>query len=88
MAKGSTSRIPELVKKYETELLAAWMKEQSVSASSKADLIDEKEVRDQSRTFLALLREGLQNGSGDVISAPEWTAMRKMLASLSSAQAR
>ena len=87
MAVGST-RIPEIVKKYEADLLSEWISRQL--ATLRRDLISPDELREQSRRFLGLLRASLQNGGGAEadVRGPAWTEMRDMLADVSRARAK
>jgi rsbT co-antagonist protein RsbR len=83
MGKNSKSRIPEVLKKFEKELLADWVKEQLNAIVLRRDLIKEPELRQQSADFLALLQEATQSGNLKDITAPEWTSLREMLGSVS-----
>ena len=83
MGKNSKSRIPEVLKKFEKELLADWVKEQLNAIVLMRDLIKEPELRQQSADFLGLLQEAIQSGNLNDIKAPEWTSLREMLGSVS-----
>jgi rsbT co-antagonist protein RsbR len=86
----SNSRIPEIVTKYERDLLPEWIRQQlSSTAPSRGQTMSEEEVREQSRRFLSLLRSTLQNGGGAMdIQSPEWADMRALLAEVSATRAR
>jgi rsbT co-antagonist protein RsbR len=83
------TRLPEIVAKYEKDLLPEWVQHQMQAVTLRRDLMKEDELREQSRRFLNLLRETLQNGgaAGD-IDSPGWASMREMLAGVSKARAR
>lgn len=83
---NGTSQIPEIVRKYEADILKDWMEHQLVS--TRRDLIQDAELREQSRQFLSSFSESIQNGNMTDIRAPEWAAMREMLATVSRARAR
>jgi rsbT co-antagonist protein RsbR len=87
MGKNSKSRIPEVLKKFEKELLADWVKEQLNAIVLRRDLIKEPELRQQSRDFLALLQEATQSGNLNDITAPEWASTREMLGGISRSRA-
>jgi rsbT co-antagonist protein RsbR len=88
MAKGTRSRIADILMRSEGELLAEWMKEQMSAVTRRADLIDDAELREQSRAFLALLREGVESGNLDDLGKPEWARMTELLADVSRSRAR
>ncbi|MBM4467068.1 MAG: STAS domain-containing protein [Chloroflexi bacterium] len=83
MNKNNESRIPEILVKYEEELLADWVKEQLAASTLRPDLIGERELRQQSVEFLNLFREAAQGGNLTDIEAPEWAKVRDMLAGVS-----
>src|SRR6266508_1617831 len=51
--KEEKSRIPEMIAKYESDLLADWMREQLEATTLRGDLMKESELREQSREFLS-----------------------------------
>lgn len=88
MATSGKSRIPEIITKYETDLLADWMKEQLAAVTFRPDLIHEAEVREQSRRLLVLMREAMQGGNLSDIMSPDWESVREMLAGVSKSRAK
>jgi rsbT co-antagonist protein RsbR len=82
------SRIPEILRKYEHELVRDWMAEQLKSLARRADLIKETELEDQTREFLNLLQTAAQNGDLSNIQSSGYRPLRDMLADLSRARAR
>jgi rsbT co-antagonist protein RsbR len=83
MTWNGKSRILEILKTYEAELLGDWIKEQKATSIRWNKLMAETELREQCVEFLSLLREALQNGNLIDILAPEWSSVREMLASIS-----
>jgi rsbT co-antagonist protein RsbR len=80
-------RISELLGKHESALLEEWVNEQLASTSTRKDLMKEAELREQSRQFLALLRNASQaNNLGD-LSRPEWAGVRDFLTDVSKSRA-
>lgn len=78
--KGNLS---ELIKRYESEILKDWMKEQLAAVTLRADLISETELRDQSAQFLKALREALEGGELADIESPAWQESRTLLDGIS-----
>ena len=87
MATGSKSRIPDIVGRYEAEILPEWVDQQLAAGTQRRDLMEERELREQSKRFLALLRGTLQNGAGDP-DAPAWASTREFLGELSRRRAQ
>jgi rsbT co-antagonist protein RsbR len=86
MNSHGASQIPEIVRKYEADILRDWLEHQLVS--TRRDLIQDSELREQSRQFLNSLIESIQNGNTSDIRTPEWAAMREMLTTISKVRAR
>ena len=76
------TKIPEILQKYQQELLNDWMKEQLAAITLRLDLISEPELRQQSSEFLSLLQKGARGGNLTDLTAPEWEDMRKALVRL------
>jgi rsbT co-antagonist protein RsbR len=85
MSLGDQSIIPEILKKYETELLQDWLSEQ-LSTSSRKDFSKETELREECREFLELFTKAVQSGNLTDIQASEWRDVREMLGSVSRAR--
>jgi rsbT co-antagonist protein RsbR len=85
----ASSKLQDIVARHEDGLLSEWMQQQLQSTASRRDLIRDDELREQSQTFLRLLRAALQAdpSASDVAGAP-WTGTREMLAELSRSRAR
>jgi rsbT co-antagonist protein RsbR len=80
--------LPQLMQKYEKELLAEWLQNQLNADTVRLDLMRESELREQSRDFLGLLREALKGG-GDAkrLSGPGWDQVLEFLGSISRSRA-
>ena len=87
MSSGRSSRMSQLLERHEKDLLTAWMERQFQSVATRRDLVDDKELREESRQFLRLVREATAGG-GDDIHGPEWAAVRDLLGSISLSRAR
>jgi rsbT co-antagonist protein RsbR len=78
MSTNRKSRIPEILKNHEADLLADWTRAQ-VGAPGMAGRIKEADLRGQCGTFLRLLQEASQGDNLANVAAPEWSAAREML---------
>src|SRR5262245_32008193 len=82
------SRIPEIIAKRESDLLADWMREQLAAVTLRGDLMKESELREQSRQFLNLVvRAASQQPSLNDIDAPVWEETREFLSGISRSRA-
>ena len=82
MSLNGQSKISEILKKYRSELLTAWVSEQ-MTASIRKDSLKEIEMREESREFLELLVAALDRGNLTDIQTSEWRSVREMLSSIS-----
>ncbi len=82
MTSNRKSRLPEILKKHEAELVGEWIKEQMGSGGA-VGRIKESELREQCGRFLRLVQEAAQSGNLTNISASEWNGAREMLAEVS-----
>jgi len=86
--KEEKSRIPEMIARRESDLLADWLQEQLAAATLRGDLMKESELREQSRQFLNMVvRAASQQPGLDNISAPAWEEAREFLAGISRSRA-
>jgi len=76
---NSPSKIPDILRRHEAEILADWMRQQLSSTVAKAGAIRESELREQSRSLLAVLREALETGSMQDVAGPAWSNVREFL---------
>jgi len=86
MIENHQSKIPEILRNREKELLNAWTEAQ-LTSNQQPDLITESEIRQQSKDFVNLLRQAAQNGNLADISAPEWRELCDLLAGISRTRA-
>src|SRR6476660_959172 len=79
-----STRIPEILRKHEPEILSSWMRRQQESVARRRDLISDQELQAQSREFLNLLQVAVQSGGlADGQRGAEWAAVRDMLGGIS-----
>jgi rsbT co-antagonist protein RsbR len=85
---ASAGHLANALQQNETALLAEWLKLQLSDTTLRADLLKEKELREQSREFLNLLQKSAQDGKLDDITGTEWEAVRAFLGDLSRGRAQ
>jgi rsbT co-antagonist protein RsbR len=90
MSKGvqnpKTGVLVAVLSKYESSVLAEWIKEMA-GATRRTDLMNDSELRTQCSKFLKLLREGAESGSSDVQTA-SWQPVRELLTEISRSRAQ
>src|SRR3954454_19753564 len=87
MASDGANRLHDILQADESSILQQWIDGQINAPGFRADRITRQEVSDQSRRFLALLRDATRSGETD-IQGNAWLGAREMLAELSSARAQ
>jgi rsbT co-antagonist protein RsbR len=86
MPSTGATQIAPLLRAHENEVLTEWISLQMKSVASRRDLINEDELRRQSRDFIAAFSKALGERSAD-ISSPEYGPVRELLTSVSRARA-
>ncbi|HSI06111.1 MAG TPA: RsbRD N-terminal domain-containing protein, partial [Myxococcota bacterium] len=87
MASNILVGVQDLIARDEPAILENWLKEQLASTSMRSDLINDDQLRGQSKNFLRALREGMSGNSTDINGAV-WTDMRALLTDLSRQRVR
>jgi rsbT co-antagonist protein RsbR len=87
MQSNGRSKLVEIVQNEARELLADWVKQQCAADTLRPDLMNERELREQSQQFLCALSEATQHGSLTDIQGPAWAAVRELLEHISSSRA-
>jgi rsbT co-antagonist protein RsbR len=82
---NSASRLPEIIRRNEGEILADWVRQQLAATGGK---LREGEAREQSRSLLASIREGLESGTAADFSGAAWAPTRDFLTDFSRTRAR
>jgi rsbT co-antagonist protein RsbR len=85
---SDTNRLAGTLQTHEAELLAEWMKEQLAATTRRADLINERDLREQSRQLLAGVRGAAAKGNLTDVMAPEWGPVRDLLEEVSRTRAQ
>ncbi len=83
----SATRIPDLVRKHEADILADWIKQQLGATTLRSDLTTAADLREECRRFLRLFAEAVQRNADDV-TADAWNEVRDALGELSRSRAR
>src|SRR5512143_1094776 len=80
----ASSRIPDIVQRYERELLAEWIQLQIAALGHQRDQTREDQLTEESRKFLRHFTESLKKaGAGSDIRGPAWGDTRAVLGELS-----
>jgi rsbT co-antagonist protein RsbR len=85
MAAGELLR--QIIANTQKELLAEWLQKQAEGGASRPDLMKGSELRDQSREFLALLKECAQSGNLEHVSGSAWAPVHEFLNGISRTRA-
>ncbi len=81
------SRVPEIVRKHEADILQNWMKEMAIS-TRRSDLLNDRDLLNQSSVLLSLLAEALKSGNVADFRGQDWMRVRDHLAEISRARAQ
>jgi rsbT co-antagonist protein RsbR len=82
------TQLADAVQGSETAILGDWMKAQVASSSMRRDLLDEEELRRQSREFLSGFLGSVAAGADDDIEAEGWAEARATLEDVSRTRAQ
>jgi rsbT co-antagonist protein RsbR len=77
-------RLSVLLQREESAILNEWVTAQLTASAMRSDVLNEAELRQQSRQLLSALRMALQSGQAD---GPEWGEVQDFLAELSRTRA-
>jgi rsbT co-antagonist protein RsbR len=87
MAASTPSRIPDLLEKHQSKLLAAWLERQLGSGGLRSGQIKEDELKEQSQKFLREFLGGLNSAHADDVMGPGWSTVRELLGEFSRSRA-
>ena len=88
MTPAAKTRIPEILATHEKDILNDWIERQLQATTRRRDLMDERELREQCREFLAQLRAAVTTGGVEDMDGPAWGAVRELLDGVSRQRAR
>lgn len=80
---ATKSRVPELLKKNEQDILQQWVSEQFQAAGRQKLLMKEDELKHQCSEFLSELIQAYQGDAALDIQAPSWAPVRDLLSRVS-----
>ena len=75
-----------ILKAHESEILRDWIASQ-LADTGRRELLNETEVNEQSRSFLALFSNAAQESYDEALAGPRWDDVRAALSSLSKSRA-
>ena len=82
---AETSRIPEILSKYESDLASDWLREMDFD-KGRERRISEADLRSQALEFIRQLMQALRSGNIHDINGSEWKPVRDMLDDVSRAR--
>jgi rsbT co-antagonist protein RsbR len=86
---AAASRLAEIVTKHEGDILREWIDAQLAGGTLRRDLVNEQELRDQSRRFFSLFASSLAAANGALDPAgPQWADLRATLDEISRSRAK
>ena len=89
MSARARNKIATIVSKYEDEMLSEWIDHQLGATTTRRDLINDREVREQSKRFLGLFSKSLANGGGaGDVAGQDLSELRDFLGDVSKSRAR
>jgi rsbT co-antagonist protein RsbR len=88
MPHETESKIPEILREYEDEILDEWIEEQLRATTLRADLMKEAELRDQSGSFIKRFGEAASGGNLRDIQRPNWDPVREVLENVTKSRVR
>jgi rsbT co-antagonist protein RsbR len=85
MSQKTMMRLATILAAHEKDVLNEWVDQQLAAVTRRRDLINDQELREDSRRFLAIFRQAAQNESG---ADADWSEARAFLEDLSRTRAR
>lgn len=87
MSPAANSRLPEILKRREPDILERWVREQMGAASLRRDALSEAQILEQSREFLSLVAQASGKAPLTSVDASAWQPVRDLLRDLSRSRA-
>jgi len=85
MGQKTMMRLATILERHEKDVLNEWVDHQLAAVTRRRDLVNDQELREDSRRFLAIFRQAAQNESG---ADADWGEARAFLEDLSRTRAR
>jgi rsbT co-antagonist protein RsbR len=86
MSKEGQSRLADVLKRYNSEILDEWTQAQAAELSASSHGLQERQIREESTEFLSALQDALDNSDGRHISSPEFSRVRESLQTICTAR--
>ncbi len=80
-------QLAEVLRTHQADVLSDWMALQLNSSATRADLINEPELRRQSQTFLQLFSAAIDGGGLEDMNGKAWQPVRELLNDISRSRA-
>jgi rsbT co-antagonist protein RsbR len=87
MTVATESRIGDLIQRHEQAILADWLKAQQAASTLRGDLLNESDLREQCKSFLAALKTAALGDGLEHLDGAHWVEVKEILADLSRARA-
>uniref|UniRef100_B8HSV8 Anti-sigma-factor antagonist n=1 Tax=Cyanothece sp. (strain PCC 7425 / ATCC 29141) TaxID=395961 RepID=B8HSV8_CYAP4 len=81
MNLSGMSRLPLILRTYSSDILHDWFRDQ-MAAGVRTDLINETDLREESREFLESFIQAIQSGNFYDIHTSEWRGVRNLIAAM------
>ncbi len=88
LSPATASKIADILRRSESELLADWVKAQLSSSTVRPDLMKESELRQQCSELLRLMAAAVSDGEPDDFDRSAWLPVKEFLTSISASRAR
>jgi len=88
MPRMSATHLPDLIRTHEPQILSEWMALQLQSTSTRRDLMNDEDLRKQSKDFFAAFARAAESGGLEDVRASSWAPVRELLTRLSQIRAR
>jgi len=85
MSQKTMLRLATILERHEKDVLNEWVDQQVAAVTRRRDLVNDQELREDSRRFLAIFRQAAQNEGG---ADADWGEARAFLEDLSRTRAR
>jgi rsbT co-antagonist protein RsbR len=88
MTQASGTTLPALIRTHEARLLSDWIAAQLQSVATRRDLMNDDQLRRESKDFLAAFVTASDTGGISDVHAAHWAPVREVLARLSRSRAQ
>jgi rsbT co-antagonist protein RsbR len=88
MTQMSATLLPNLIRNHEARILSDWLSAQMQSINARRDLINDDELRRESRDFLNAFVRAAEDGGLQDLQGAQWSAVRDVLTRLSRSRAQ